>query len=224
MKIGIIIAIKRELEAFLESGSGIRREILFGHTIYHTEMEGHEVSAVVSGYGEIDAAAATQLLIVQSGCEIVLNFGVTGALIPGLQVQDLFLVRRVCHYDYDVSPIDPVKVHQYEEYPDEFIPLDQELLEKAKKILPGLQEVGVASGCQFIEKKEEKDELAALDCQICDMEIAAIARICLKNGVKCFSIKCISDTYEGNGGDFNQNVTRSAKRAFAVLRELIRAL
>ena len=41
---------------------------------------------------------------------------------------------------------------------------------------------------------------------------------------KRLSIKCISDTYEGNGGDFNQNVTRSAKRAFAVLRELIRAL
>ena len=224
MKIGIIIAIKRELEAFLESGSGIKKENVCGYTIYHAEMEGHEVSAILSGWGEIDAAAGTQLLIAHTGCEIVLNFGVTGALVPGLQVHDLFVVRKVCHYEFDVSPIDPVKEHQYGDYEDEYIPLDEELLTHARKVFPELQEVTVASGCRFIEKKEDKDALAALGCQICDMEIAAISRICLKNGVKCLSVKCISDNYEGNGGDFNQNVTRSAKRAFAVLRGVIRDL
>ena len=224
MKIGIIIAIKRELEAFLESGSGIQKETVCGQTIYHTKMDGHEVSATVSGYGEIDAAASTQLLIAHTGCEIVLNFGVTGALIPGLKVQDLFVVQKVCHYEYDVSPIDPVKEHQYEEFEDEYIPLDEGLLKRVKEGFPELREVTVASGGRFIEKKEDKDKLAALGCQICDMEIAAIARICFKNGMKCLSIKCISDTYEGDGGDFNQNVRSSAKRAFAVLREVIREL
>ena len=224
MKIGIIIAIERELKAFLESGAEITEEKCGGRIIYHTEMYGHEISAVKSGYGEIDAAAATQLLILTSGCEIVLNFGVTGALIPELCVEDLFVVKKVCHYEYDVSPIDPVKEHQYEEYPDEFIPLDAGLVELAQKELPGLMEVTVASGGRFIEKKEDKDALAALGCQICDMEIAAIARICLINNVRSLSIKCISDTYAGDGGDFNQNVIRSAGVAFGVLKQLLQKL
>ncbi|MCR4609987.1 MAG: 5'-methylthioadenosine/S-adenosylhomocysteine nucleosidase [Eubacterium sp.] len=224
MKIGIIIAIERELQAFLENGSEITEEQVGGNTIYHTKMEGHDISAILSGYGEIDAAAATQILILQSGCDIILNFGVTGALVPGMKVKDLFVVRRVCHYEYDVSPIDPVKEHQYEEFPDEYIPLDDSLLAKAEEILPEIKEVTVASGGRFIEKKEDKDYLASLGCQICDMEIAAISRICWKNNVKCLSIKCISDTYEGDGGDFNENVISSAKAAFDVIKKLIRGL
>ena len=52
-------------------------------------------------------------------------------------------------------------------------------------------------------------------------QLAAIARVCLLNRVPCLSIKCISDTYEGDGGDFAANVERSAGRAFAVLRKIM---
>ena len=128
MKIGLIIAIERELKSFLENGSAIETLAVGSMTVYRTELYGHEVLAVRSGYGEIDAAAATQLLITWGGCETVLNFGVTGALDPLLRVEELFVVRRVCHYDYDVSPIDPVRKHQYAEFPDEFIPLDPDLI------------------------------------------------------------------------------------------------
>ena len=200
MKIGLLIAIERELKAFLESGAEILTEKVCGRTVYRTRMGEHEIFALCSGYGEIDAAAGTQLLIVKYGCERILNFGVTGALEPALKVEDLFVVRKVCHYDYDVSPIDPVKPHQYAEFPDEFIPLDGALIAQAKEIEP---------------------ELRAKGCQICDMEIAAIARICWMSGVPCLSIKCISDTYEGDGGDFAANVERSAARAFRVLKNLI---
>ena len=224
MKIGVVIAIQRELMAFLESGAEIMEEKLGNQTMYRTTMYGHEIFATLSGYGEIDAAATTQLLITQTGCDIIMNFGVAGAIVPGLQVKDLFVVEKVCHYDYDVSPIDPVKKHQYEEYPDEFIPLDRELIDRVAAEIPEIRRTAVASGDSFVEKQEMKDSLAELGCQICDMEIAAIARICLKNGVKCLSIKCISDTYEGDGGDFNTNVTYSAGVAFGVIRKLIRKL
>ena len=224
MKIGIIIAIERELKSFLESGEEIREEKLRTKTIYHTQMYGHDIVAIRSGYGEIDAAAATQLLITHADCEVIINFGVAGALVPGLKVEDLFLVEKACNYDYDVSPIDPVKKHQYEEYPDEFIPLDAGLRELVLKELPSVRTVTVASGDRFVDQPEDKKELAALGCQICDMEIAAIARTCLQNEVKCLSIKCISDTFEGDGGDFNTNVIRSAGVAFAMLREVLQLL
>ena len=224
MKIGMIIAIERELNSFLESGVGIRQETVGPWTVYHTTMHTHPILAVRSGAGEIDAAAATQLLITWGGCQLILNFGVAGALVPGLRTQDLFLVRRACHYDYDVSAIDPLKRHQYQEYPDEFIPLDDRLIALARTALPSLRETTVASGDRFVDQRQDKEALAALGCQICDMEIAAIARVCTLNHVPCLSVKCISDPFEGDGGDFVQNVKTSARKAFAALDQVIAKL
>ena len=224
MKIGLLIAISRELQAFLNSGTDVTELRIGRKAVYRAFMGSHEVFALHSGWGEIDAAAGTQLLITSLGCEAVLNFGVTGALDPSLKVEDLFVVDRVCHYDYDVSPIDAVKPHQYCEFPDEFIPLDPALLRLAREQMPDLRIAAVASGDKFVEDRAEKQRLAALGCQICDMEIAAIARVCATNGVPCLSVKCISDTFDGDGGDFDRNVTRSAEKAFAVLRQIMQKL
>ena len=221
MKIGLLIAIERELKAFLESGAEITEEQACGRTIYRTQMGKNEIYALCSGCGEIDAAAGTMLLIARYGVERMLNFGVTGALDPALKVEDLFVVRRVCHYDFDTSAVDALKPHQYMEFPDEFIPLDGALIEQAKAAEPGLREASVASGDKFVEDQGFKRELYALGCQICDMEIAAIARVCFLNGIPCLSIKCISDTYEGDSGDFLTNVERSAAQAFRVLKGIL---
>ena len=56
------------------------------------------------------------------------------------------------------------------------------------------------------------------------MELAAIARVCERSGVKCLSVKCISDTFDGNGADFTANVKKSAEKAFRVIREVLKAL
>ena len=68
MKIGLLIAVDRELEAFLQSGEERTEETVANRTVYKTRMEGHDIYAVRSGCGEIDAAAATMLLIVHCGC------------------------------------------------------------------------------------------------------------------------------------------------------------
>ncbi len=224
MKIGLLIAVDRELEAFLKSGEERTEETVANRTIYKTRMEGHEIFAIRSGCGQIDAAAATMLLIVHCGCELILNFGVTGALDAELKVEDLFVVEKVCHYDFDVTAFEAVKPGQYEEYADEFIPLDAELAQLAAERIPGIRKVADASGDKFVEDRAEKLRLRNMGCSICDMEIAAIARTCERSGVKCLSIKCISDTFDGNGEDFNTNVRRSAEKAFAVIREVLKVL
>ena len=224
MRIGLLIAIERELKAFLACGTELKEETADHRTVYRAVIGRHEVFALCSGWGEIDAAAGTQLLISRFGCEAMLNFGVTGALIPALRVEDLLLVRKVCHYDYDTSAIDDVRKHQYTEFPDEFIPLDPDLISLAKRVFPDLNETVVASGDRFVEAREDKQALAALGCEICDMEIAAIARVCYLNRIPCLSIKCISDTFEGTGADFETNVESSARKAFQALQEILREL
>ena len=225
MKIGLLIAIKRELAAFLQSGEERTEETVAGKTVYRTRMEGHEVYAIQSGCGEIDASSATMLLIVKYGCELILNFGVTGALLEDLKVEDLFVAEKAWHYDFDVTPFsDCVKVGQYEEYPDEFIPLDAGLVKLVTEKIPGIRKITVASGDKFVEDRAEKLRLRAAGCGICEMELAGIARTCERSGVKCLSIKCISDAFDGNGADFEKNVRASAARAFAVIREVLKAL
>ena len=221
MRYGLLIAIESELKAFLESGGEITEERVNNRTVYRTLIGSNEVFALCSGAGEIDAAAGTQLLITKYDCGAVLNFGVTGALDPALKVEELFVVRKARHYDFDTSAFDDVVPNQYADFPDPFIPLDGGLIEKAKAAEPGLREAVVASGDKFVEDKAEKTRLMGLGCGICDMEIAAIARVCFLNGVKCLSIKCISDTFEGGAGDFQTNVERSAKAAFRVLRSVL---
>ena len=225
MKIGLLIAIKRELEAFLQSGEERTEETVAGKTVYRTRMEGHDVYAVQSGCGEIDASAATMLLIVKYGCDVIVNFGVAGALAADLKVEDLFAAEKVWHYDFDVTPFeDFIKVGQYEEYPDEFIPLDAGLVKLVAERIPGIRKVAVASADKFVENREEKLRLRAAGCGICDMELAAIARVCDRSGVKCLSIKCISDAFDGTGADFEKNVRDSARKAFGAIREVLKAL
>ena len=221
MRYGLLIAIERELKAFLENGGDITEERKNGRTVYRTTVGNNEVYALCSGAGEIDAASGTQLLITGYGCETILNFGVTGALDPALQVEDLFVAEKVRHYDFDCSAVDDVAPNQYEGFPDAFIPLDAELIVRAQAAEPSLRTASVASGDKFIADRAEKIRLRELGCDICEMELAAIARVCSLNGVKCLSIKCISDTFEGGSGDFATNVGRSAKAAFRVLRMIL---
>ena len=224
MKIGLLIAIDEELEAFLQSGEERSEEQIAGKTVYKTRMEKHEIYAVRSGCGEIDAASAAMLLIACCGCRLILNFGVAGALEEDLKVEDLFIVEKVLHYDFDISALLKVKKGQYAEYPDEFIPMDRELVELAVSRIPGVRRITAASGDKFIEDRDVKLALRKAGCGICEMESAGIARVCERAGVRCLCIKCISDTFEGNGGDFFSNVRKSAEKAFAAMREVLKAL
>ena len=104
------------------------------------------------------------------------------------------------------------------------VPLDADLVKLVRSVLPEIRVTAAASADKFVEDRTEKLRLRALGCGICEMEVAAIARTCERNGVRCLSVKCISDTFEGGCGDFVQNVTRSAEKAFWAIRELLKAL
>ena len=221
MKIGIVIAIEKELKSFLESNYEITTIEDNSFICFKTTINNNEVYAIKSGWGLIDAAIATQYLITKYGVEKILNFGVTGALEQSLKVSDLFYVSKCLNFDFDVSTISDVKIHQYVDMEDEFIHLDEGLIKLVKSIEPDIKEAVDASGDMFVEKMEDKIVRYNAGCNICDMEIVAIARTCLLNNVKCLSIKAISDELNGDGKDFEKNVSMSSKKAFELIDRLI---
>ena len=224
MKIGIVIAIERELESFLKSSYEIEELSKGNFTCFKAQIGNHEVYAIKSGWGLIDAAMATQYLICEYHVEIILNFGVTGALDPSHKVSDLFYVSKTMNFDFDTSMIDNVVKHQYGDMKDQFIYLDQGLIELLKTIEPDIKEAVDASGDLFVDKKEDKQARFNEGCNVCDMEIVAIARVCLLNNVRCLSIKCISDEYDGDGSDFDKNVRTSSDKAFRLIDRLIKTI
>ena len=224
MKIGLVIAVVRELKSFLESDFKFEMIKHRCYEVYHFKVNDNDVYAIQSGVGSSESAAVTQLLISKFDCEIIMNYGVTGALDPTIKPEDLFIVANAVNHDLDTSPIDSVKKCQYCDLDDIYIPLDKGLIDKAKSLRNGLKEVNCASGDEFIEDRTTKIYLNSLGCEICDMEIASIARIAYKNKVKCLSIKCISDAFDGDGSDFEKNVVNAGKKAFALIKELLLSL
>ena len=224
MKIGIVIAVSRELKSFLESEYVVETVEIDYRTVYKTRVNNNEIYAIQSGCGEIDASIASQYLITKYNVEVILNYGVAGALIRDIEVSDLFVVRGAINHDLDTTAIDDVLPHQYCDLDTVEIPLDKEMMALAKSIKPDLKECLVASGDRFIEDVNDKKYLASLGCAICDMEIAGISRTCLLNNVKCLSIKCISDTYDGDGSMFDENIKNSSNKAFNLLNKIMQTL
>lgn len=221
MKIGIVIAVEEEFKSFLESSYEIEEIQFKKYNLHKTTVNGNEVYAIKSGFGIIDATAATTLLINCFDVELIINFGVTGALDPSLKVSELFVVNKCLHYDYDVSHIDNLRKFQYEEFKDEFIPLDQGMIEYALSIDPTLRIAADSSGDRFVYEREDKIKRFMAGCNICDMEIAGIARTCYLNDVKCLSIKCISDEFDHDGSDYIKNVKASSDKAFKLIDKIL---
>lgn len=222
-KIGIVVAVVREFKSFLEDRDFTTEMIKVNHhEVFKFILADKEVYIIRSGNGEIDASAATQLLITKFDCEYIFNYGVTGALDKNLTTKELFVVNKVLHYDYDVSMVDPLKPHQYYEFKDEYIKTDSELKDFVLNNYKNTQEVICASGDKFITDKSFKEELNKIyGAQICDMESAGIVRTCYKNRVKCLIIKSISDVYDGDNNDYEENVIESSNRAFKLLKDTL---
>ncbi len=198
-KIGLVVAMDKEIAPFLKTdGVLVKEEITCGHIVYFYNLKGKELLLIKSGIGEIQASSATSILIGVYGCDFILNFGVCGSLTSDVDVLNTVLVKAVVHYDFDLSPIDNVKVGQYPDYDSPIIFTSKESRDLALKINPNLKEVICASADKFVENQNIKDDLFKnFGAKVCDMECAGILITCNKANVPCLIIKAVSD---GKGG------------------------
>ncbi|MFA6755714.1 MAG: 5'-methylthioadenosine/S-adenosylhomocysteine nucleosidase [Bacilli bacterium] len=223
-KIGILIAINRESDSFFKEFDSSKEEIVLNnYHVYKYLINNNEVYVVTSQCGNIRSAAALELLICNFKIEYVINFGVVGALDKNIHVSDLFLIKNVVHYDFDTSSCSTdMKKHQYSMFKDEYIPFDVDLINFVKKIDSTLKVVNCASGDKFIADRAIKTKLHnECNCDICDMESAGIGLISYINNVKALSIKCISDEFDGDGKDFDKNVSEASRKATILLKKIL---
>lgn len=207
-KIGMVVALEKELKAFLEKQTvEIKEEKSGAFSVIEFTLGKNEVICVKSGVGEIFAAAATQYLITAYKPDIIINFGVCGSLTKSLGLEKVALIKGVVHYAFDTSAVDNVEAGRYEQFDDVVIKTDENLLAKAMKAAgEDLPCVICASADKFVADQDEKTYLKnTFGASVCEMESAGVLITCRNAGVPCLIIKAVSDG-EGGAEDYEKTV------------------
>ena len=222
-KIGMVVALEKELKAFLEKQTvEIKEEKSGAFSVIEFTLGKNEVICVKSGVGEIFAAAATQYLITAYKPDIIINFGVCGSLTKSLGLEKVALINGVVHYAFDTSAVDNVEAGRYEQFDDVVIKTDENLLAKALKAAgENLPCVICASADKFVADKDEKTYLKnTFGASVCEMESAGVLITCRNAGVPCLIIKAVSDG-EGGAEDYVKLARRAAGQYAGLITKLL---
>lgn len=223
-KIGVVVAI--EIDAVL-SKYGKSKEVIEknGYAVHTYENEKCLMYVLVSGAGEIAAAAGTQFLITEFGVDMILNFGVVGALTEEMATAELCVVEKLIHYDFDTTGWLNLPIGCYPDRSSAYVSADEALINKAMEVYPALKKVVCASADKFVDDKEAKKQMHdKYGADICEMEAAGIVLTCSRNKVPCLLIKAVSDSLIGGGKEFLTELNRVSLICFDVVDKIINKL
>ena len=211
MKIGIILAV--ELQAILEHYPQMKEvSTTTAFRLFKVNEQNHEIFILQTGVGLVYASSGTQYLISSCHVEMIINYGVVGALVKEMNKYQVAVVKEVIHSGYDCSDFENVKPAQICGRDEINIPLSSFLIEKALKVNPSLKKVVCTSSDRFIESTEEKTMLHnKFNADICDMEIAGITLTCIANNIPMLSLKAVSDALSEGANEYKQNYNKAAK-------------
>lgn len=218
-KIGIVVADSDEyapLEEYIKKCE--YSEYLFlgrkGHKFLLKEKS-VEIISVLCGIGKVNAAAAAMHLA-DIGCNIILNFGLSGG-ISGVRRGDIVVCNRFLEHDFDLTGIGykpcekPSQKYIYD--------ASKELIDLYKKIdsyvLCGTAVTGDRFVCDENLRISLKNNFGAMSC---DMETAAIAYVCDFAKIPFFSLRRISDDAGSDAVDNYREMNTSNE---TVLSDLI---
>ena len=247
--IGILGAMSQEIDevkALLSNKTIVKianREFVVG------KMNGIACVVAFSKWGKVAATITATLLIQEFGVTDLFFIGTAGALADGLKVGDIVVARRLVQHDLDARPI--ISRFELPLLNRVYVSTDWQLTELAGKAVSNLLERGaehivgekavkefslspklyfgdIASGDQFINSDEKRQEILGLLPEVLcvEMEGAAVAQVCLEFGIPFTVIRTISDTADHNArvdfGKFIVEVANAYSRA--IVGELMRLL
>lgn len=223
MKIGIFTAMEKEAVSFLEQDT---TKVKIGDfAVYSFKLGKHDAYLCCPPtVGEIAASAACQILISYFAVDVVLNFGIVGALDEKTTLLSTVYVESVVHYDMDTREIDGLPVGRYGCFDDVAVKCDETLLQKALSVAQ-FPLVRCASADKFVSAKENKSALNdKFGAEICDMESAGILFACKFNKIPCLLVKCVSDSLCGGNSEYRQNAQSAALGFFQFAEKLATVL
>lgn len=238
MKAGIIGAEKQEVNllfaALSKSGSPVRVEKRGALEFHEGVLSGCNVVVVCCGIGKVNAALCAQMLISEFGVECVVNTGSAGGTAEGLRVLDMVVCTDAVQHDFDTTPFG-YKPGQIPGTDSPFFVADAKLreialaayarviergdAERAAAGIPGqhrMVEGRVASGDAFITSEAARERIVSLFSPACvEMEGAAIAQVCVANGIPFAVLRSVSDLAGKDAGMSYEEFSRIASEISA---------
>lgn len=195
-KIGIVVADSDEYKSLLdfirtkeyEDYSFLNRT---GHKfILETDNGSAEIISLLCGIGKVNATAAAMHLV-DIGCDIILNYGLSGG-ISGISRGELMACTKLLEHDFDLTGIGyklcekPSQKYIYD--------ADNSLIELFTNEIANVKRGTAVSGDRFVCDAALRDSLKInFGAMSCDMETAAIAYVCDASDVPFFALRRISD-------------------------------
>ena len=229
MKIGIIGAMKSEVEALKEALATSRKETKASMEFCEGKLGQRDVVVVQSGIGKVNAGICAQILVDDFAVTHIINTGVAGSLSNELDIGDIVISKDAVQHDFTVEAIGFKKgeipfTGKVAFEADET--LRQKALAAVKAALPDIRAVEgrVCSGDQFISSKEAKDRIIGdFDGTCAEMEGAAIAQVCHANNLPFVVLRAISDKADGSAQvsfeEFEQKAAKNSSRLVQYMLE-----
>ncbi|MBQ0031424.1 MAG: hypothetical protein KBT68_01340, partial [bacterium] len=163
---------------------------------------------------KVNAAAAKQKAIFEGSDEIWI-VGLCGGFGDCIEVGDVFTVDRAVEYDFDLAKLNGTAIGVLNEYGTPYLLFAP---------VVGLPARTLATGDHFNDSETDyaliTEELGA---SLRDMEGAAIAHVCKREGVRCHAVKCVTNV-AGKGsmlGQYEENTRRCLERLSHVMKGLL---
>ena len=230
MKLGIIGAMNVEVATLKEKMENTAVSTKAGMEFCQGILEGVPAVVVQCGVGKVNAAMCVQILCDCFEVTHLVNTGIAGSLCAELDIADLVVSTDAMYHDFDVS-IFGRPVGQVPGMDVVAFPADEKLsacaFAAAEAVNPGHTKSGrVASGDQFVSRKEQKEHIIAVSGALCtEMEGAAIAHTAYRNNVPFVILRAISDKADDSANmDYPTFEALAAHRCAQVTMHLARQL
>lgn len=220
MKIGIIVAMEKELKLLLPLLENRQETVKNDVTFHLGTVNGNEVIAMQCGIGKVNAAMGALTLIDLFEPEIVINTGVAGGTGSDAGVLDVVIADRVAYHDFWCLG---EEWGQVPGCPKFFTTVNPHLLDDTEN--PRIKRGLIASGDLFVSKPSEVEFIRSIypDVKAVDMESAAIAQVCHLKGVLFYCMRVISDTPGGadNISQYENFWEDAPRQTFDILHTLL---
>lgn len=225
MKIGIIVAMDKEMALLKPQLGGTTDVSANGFDFHIGTLGGHQIIACKCGIGKINAAIGAMTLIDMFHPSMVINTGVAGSTGKGENpagILDVVLADHIAFHDVWCGP--GTKWGQAAGCPEAFeCPLPESV---AAQI--GARHGLLASGDTFIDTQEQMSEVLAHqpEAVAVDMESGAIAQVCHIKDVPFACLRVISDTpgSEGNAVAYDAFWENAPEKTFEAVEKLLKLL
>ncbi len=229
--IGIICALKIELEGLIEKMESAEAITRAKMTFYKGKAFGNDIVACECGIGKVNAAMCAQVMIDLFAPSMIINSGIAGALSEETQIGDVVICSDVVQHDMDATEIgEPLGLIQFNDCKAIEIKADDKIIRALESACQRVEntkyETGrIATGDVFVSAKERRRKInSAFGAIACEMEGGAIAQVCFRNDVPFGITRAISDSVRDNEFvDFLKFREYAAEKSIRILCEFLRS-